>query len=76
MLAAWGLFLLCALPFAANVCAAPLQIGTFEVDVTPPLGSPVAYAATRAIDDPISAEASSCWVPANRSCCALWTTWA
>jgi hypothetical protein len=35
--------------------ADPLRIGTFEVDVTPPLGSPVAYALTRHIDDPISA---------------------
>jgi hypothetical protein len=39
----------------SGACADPLRIGTFEVDVTPPLGSPVAYALTRHIDDPISA---------------------
>src|SRR5690606_16969250 len=32
-----------------------LRVGTFDVDVTPPIGSPVAYAPTRKIDDPISA---------------------
>jgi hypothetical protein len=32
-----------------------LRVGSFEVDVTPPLGSPVAYAPARGIDDPISA---------------------
>jgi hypothetical protein len=38
-----------------SVRAGELRVGTFEVDVTPPLGSPVAYALTRRIDDPISA---------------------
>ena len=32
-----------------------LRIATFEVDATPPLGSPVAYAPARSIDDPLSA---------------------
>ncbi len=35
--------------------AAELRIGTFNVDATPPLGSPVAYAAARKIEDPLSA---------------------
>lgn len=33
----------------------PLQIGVFSVAATPPLGSPVAYALTRKIEDPLSA---------------------
>ena len=33
----------------------PLRIGVFRVDVTPPLGSPVAYAPARKIEDPLSA---------------------
>ncbi len=33
----------------------PLEIGTFEVDVSPPLGSPVAYAPAREILDPLTA---------------------
>ncbi len=32
-----------------------LRIGTFQVDATPPLGSPVAYAPARKIEDPLSA---------------------
>ena len=32
-----------------------LHIATFNVDATPPIGSPVAYAATRKIEDPLSA---------------------
>ena len=39
----------------AGVGANELRIGKFEVDVTPPLGSPVAYAPARHIDDPLSA---------------------
>lgn len=34
---------------------AHLRVGIFEADVTPPLGSPVAYAMTRSIVDPLSA---------------------
>lgn len=35
--------------------ATSLRIGTFQVDATPPLGSPVAYAPARKIEDPLSA---------------------
>ncbi|MDA1312586.1 MAG: hypothetical protein O2968_04550 [Acidobacteria bacterium] len=35
--------------------AEPLSIGTFNVDATPPIGSPVAYAPARSITDPLSA---------------------
>ncbi|HWL09595.1 MAG TPA: hypothetical protein VNQ76_14390 [Planctomicrobium sp.] len=34
---------------------ASLRIATFKVDATPPIGSPVAYAPTRKIEDPLSA---------------------
>ena len=34
---------------------APLRIAAFNVDATPPVGSPVAYALTRTILDPLSA---------------------
>ena len=34
---------------------AHLRVGVFETDVTPPIGSPVAYAITRSIVDPLSA---------------------
>lgn len=37
------------------VAAESLRVGTFDVDVTPEPGTPVAYAPTRNIDDPISA---------------------
>ena len=32
-----------------------LRVGVFEADVTPPIGSPVAYAKTRSVVDPLSA---------------------
>jgi hypothetical protein len=35
--------------------AAHLRVGVFEADVTPPIGSPVAYAMTRSIQDSLSA---------------------
>jgi hypothetical protein len=35
--------------------AAHVRVGVFEADVTPPIGSPVAYAITRSILDPLSA---------------------
>ena len=35
--------------------AESLRIGTFSVDATPPIGSPVAYAPARSITDPLSA---------------------
>jgi hypothetical protein len=34
---------------------APLRVAVFRVDATPPLGSPVAYAPARSIQDPLSA---------------------
>jgi len=36
------------------VHAGPLRIATFNVDASPPIGSPVAYALTRKIVDPLS----------------------
>lgn len=45
------LLLWCIRPAAS----AELRVGPFEVDATPPLGSPVAYAPARKIDDPLSA---------------------
>src|SRR5260370_36947651 len=39
----------------ANGGDAPLRVGVFRVDVSPPLGSPVAYAPARKIEDPLSA---------------------
>src|SRR5688572_33476022 len=33
----------------------PFRVGVFRVDVSPPLGSPVAYAPARKIEDPLSA---------------------
>lgn len=33
-----------------------VQVGVFEIDVTPPIGSPVAYAYTRSIVDPLTAK--------------------
>ncbi len=35
--------------------AEPLSIGAFNVDATPPIGNPVAYAPARSITDPLSA---------------------
>ncbi len=41
-------------PFQA-AAAEGLRVGVFVVDVSPPLGSPVAYAPARSIQDPLSA---------------------
>jgi len=41
--------------YSAQVTAAELRIAVFDVDVSPPIGSPVAYAPTRKIVDPLSA---------------------
>lgn len=38
-----------------TVHAQQIKVGVFNVDVTPPVGSPVAYATTRSIMDPLSA---------------------
>ena len=40
---------------AASHAQEPLRVGVFRVDVSPPLGSPVAYAPARKIEDPLSA---------------------
>ena len=40
---------------SARAAEAMLRVGVFRVDVTPTLGSPVAYAPARKIEDPLSA---------------------
>lgn len=49
--------MLCQLTCAAieTVPADSLRISVFQVDATPPLGTPVAYALARKIEDPLSA---------------------
>ena len=37
-----------------TVSAAPVRLGTFKVDATPPLGSPLAYDAVVGVDSPLS----------------------
>ncbi len=41
--------------FSYEIQAQSLKIGVFNVDATPPIGSPVAYATTRSITDSLSA---------------------
>lgn len=42
--------------FSGFLCdAQSLKVATFEADATPPIGSPVAYATTRSVTDPLSA---------------------
>ncbi|NND06881.1 MAG: hypothetical protein HKN87_10920 [Saprospiraceae bacterium] len=49
-------FLLCCLSgLIWTTAAQQLQLGVFRVDVSPPLGSPVAYAPARTILDPLTA---------------------
>jgi len=53
-------YFLCVAMFVVSSVAAvraegPLRVAAFRVDVSPPLGSPVAYALTRKIEDPLSA---------------------
>ncbi len=50
-----GAFVLVA-GYATTTAAEPLRIAVFAADVTPPIGSPVAYAPTRSIVDPLSAK--------------------
>src|SRR6185437_2864646 len=53
-----GLGVILALPAvraAESAADAQIRIGVFRVDATPPLGSPVAYAPARKIEDPLSA---------------------
>jgi len=50
------LFLTLWLPvFALADDSSPLKLATFRVDATPPIGSPVAYAPARKIEDPLFA---------------------
>jgi hypothetical protein len=49
-----GCFLLYRLAVTPAV-GGPLRVAVFLADATPPLGSPVAYAAARKIEDPLSA---------------------
>ena len=50
------LLLIAALLVTTAACAdEPLRVGVFRVDVSPPIGSPVAYAPARKIEDPLSA---------------------
>jgi hypothetical protein len=42
------------LPITASVAATPLKVGTFEVDATPPLGSPLAYDPLKEVVMPLS----------------------
>jgi hypothetical protein len=55
-----GQFIVAALFCFASIEAAraaePLRVAVFKADVTPPIGSPVAYAPTRSIVDPLSAK--------------------
>src|SRR3954470_22721837 len=44
-----------ALTVSPGVADEQLRVGVFRVDVSPPLGSPVAYAPARKIEDPLSA---------------------
>src|SRR5258707_11683066 len=39
----------------AGAAEESLRVGVFRIDVSPPLGSPVAYAPARKIEDPLSA---------------------
>jgi hypothetical protein len=57
-----SIFSLVALGVCLSLCnalpaqhTAHVRVGVFEADVTPPIGSPVAYAMTRSIVDPLSA---------------------
>ena len=49
-----AVFLL-ALPMSSRAAEEKLRVAVFRVDVTPALGSPVAYAPARKIEDPLSA---------------------
>jgi len=40
---------------AAEPASSPLKISVFQADATPPLGTPVAYALARKIEDPLTA---------------------
>lgn len=51
------LFLICCL-FIGNSCSQrsdSIRVGVFRVDISPPIGTPVAYAPARSVTDPLSA---------------------
>lgn len=50
-----GLVGLVCVAVSTGLLADELRIGVFQVDATPPLGTPVAYAPARKIEDPLSA---------------------
>ena len=50
-----SLGLIAMLTTQPSIADEPLRIGVFRVDISPPLGSPVAYAPARKIEDPLSA---------------------
>lgn len=49
------IFICSVILLTASVSAQNVRVGTFQVDVTPLIGSPVAYAKTRSIADSLSA---------------------
>jgi hypothetical protein len=53
--AGWLVLVLVACLPVSGLAAEPLKVGVFNVDATPPIGSPVAYAPARSIVDPLSA---------------------
>ncbi len=50
-----SLLLICLLVTTINADDASVKVGVFRVDASPPIGSPVAYAKTQKITDPLSA---------------------
>jgi hypothetical protein len=46
---------ICILITNREIFAQQIRVGTFNVDATPPIGAPVAYAKTRSVTDPLSA---------------------
>jgi hypothetical protein len=48
------LLLICLLFLSPLANAAPLRIGVFEIDATPPVGSPLAYDPMTGVDTPLS----------------------
>lgn len=50
-----AILLVCSFPGILSAGENRLRIATFNVDATPPIGSPVAYAPARKIEDPLSA---------------------
>lgn len=49
-----GNFLLIVVTARLASCAEPLRVGTFDVDASPPIGSPMAYDPTKGVEVPLS----------------------